>query len=117
MRTASLLLRDEWGALQRVLQLMTKKRVRAEAVMFGRCEVEGHSRVLIASADPRFASLLDHFRKLGDVVEVEEAESAARAFALVRTFEERTPPPQSMDYAAARALASPPKVTINEKGA
>jgi len=117
LRTISLLLREDWGALQRVLQLMTKKRVRPETVLSGRCEVPGHSRVFIASADARLPGLVEHLRKLSDVVEAEMTESPAREFAFVRTFEERLPLPQTMDYAAARALASGPKVTMMEKGA
>ena len=105
MRTISLLLRDDWGALQRVLQTLTKKRVRVETVLYGRCEQPGQNRVFIASADEKLPRMVEHLRKLGDVAEAECLEGGPRGYALVRVVEERVPLPMSMDLDTAKAIA------------
>jgi acetolactate synthase-1/3 small subunit len=112
-----LLLRDEWGGLQRVLGLLTKKRVRVDTLVCGKCEFEGHSRLVISSSDDKFPRMLEHLRKLHDVVEAEAAESPALGYSLVRTVEERLPWPGSLDLESSRALASGSRDTIAAKGA
>lgn len=85
MQVLSLLVHDGWGVMQRLTAVFTRKRISIDTIFAGKCEKEGCARVLLASTDPRFPKMVEHLRRVHDVLEVEYIENDAEAFALLRT--------------------------------
>ena len=89
MQVLSLLVHDGWGVMQRITATFTRKRISIDTIIAGKCEKEGCARVLLASTDPRFPKMVEHLRRVHDVLEVEYIENDAEAFALLRTGQGR----------------------------
>jgi acetolactate synthase small subunit len=85
LQVLSLLVHDGWGVMQRITAVFTRKRISIDTILAGKCEKEGCARVLLASRDPAFARMVEHLRRVHDVLEVEYIENDAEAFALVRS--------------------------------
>lgn len=69
LKVVALLLHDEWGALQRVLGLLTRKRVHVDAVLAMPQPSDRCVRVLLGSADLRFPQMLAALQRLEPVRE------------------------------------------------
>lgn len=85
MQVLSLLVHDGWGVMQRITAVFTRKRISIDTILAGKCEKEGCARVLLASRDPAFPKMVEHLRRVHDVLEVEYIENDAEGFALVRS--------------------------------
>ena len=85
MRVLSLLVHDDWGVMQRIMAVFTRKRISVDTILAGPCEKDGCARVILASKHPQFPRMLEHVRRVHDVIEAEFIENNAEGFALVRT--------------------------------
>ena len=85
MQVLSLLVLDGWGVMQRITAVFTRKRISIDTILAGRCEKEGCARVLLASRDPGFPKMVEHLRRVHDVLDVEYIEDDAEGFALLRS--------------------------------
>jgi len=91
LKVLSLLVHDDWGVAQRIMGVFTRKRISVDSILAGPCEKEGCARVVLASNHPQFPKMLEHVRRVQDVIEAEFIENNAEAFALVRTTRGRSP--------------------------
>ncbi len=91
MQVLSLLVHDDWGVMQRITAVFTRKRISIDTILAGPCEKEGCARVLLASADPKFPKMVEHVRRVHDVIDVEYIENNAEEFVLVRSKGVRKP--------------------------
>ncbi len=85
MQVLSLLVHDDWGVMQRITAVFTRKRISIDTVLAGPCEKAGCARVILASADPKFPKMLEHVRRVHDVIEAEYIENNAEEFVLLRS--------------------------------
>ncbi len=105
MQVLSLLVHDDWGVMQRITAVFTRKRISIDSVLAGPCERDGCSRVLFASADPKFPRMVEHLRRVQDVIEVEYIENNAEEFVLLKSLQGRRPlsgKPDAVDPTVAR---------------
>jgi acetolactate synthase-1/3 small subunit len=85
MEVISMVVNDEFGVMQRVMGVFTRKKINVDTIVVGRCEIAGKSRVVMTvkdriCADVAVADLL----RLHDVVHAETVEAdRAEAYALV----------------------------------
>ncbi len=85
MEVISMVVNDEFGVMQRVMGVFTRKRINVDTIVVGRCEIAGKSRIVLtvndkAAADVAIADLL----RLHDVVHAETVdETRHEAYALV----------------------------------
>lgn len=91
MKVLSLLVHDDWGVAQRIMGVFTRKRISVDTIFAGPCEKEGCARVVLASEHPLFPKMLEHVRRVHDVIEADFIENDAEGFALVRTPAGRKP--------------------------
>lgn len=91
MQVLSLLVHDDWGVMQRITAVFTRKRISIDSVLAGPCEKDGCARVLLASADPKFPRMVEHLRRVQDVIEVEYIENNAEEFVLLKSLQGRRP--------------------------
>ena len=91
MQVLSLLVHDDWGVMQRITAVFTRKRISIDSVLAGPCEKEGCARVLLASADPKFPRMVEHLRRVHDVIDVEYIENNAEEFVLLKSLQGRRP--------------------------
>lgn len=105
MQILSLLVHDDWGVMQRIAGVFTRKRISIDTILAGKCERPRCARVILASEHPQFGRMVEHLRRLHDVIEVEYIENSAEAFALVRSAAGRRPlsgKPGEVDEALAK---------------
>jgi len=91
LQILSLLVHDDWGVMQRIAGVFTRKRISIDTILAGKCERPGCARVILASEHPNFGKMVEHLRRVHDVIEVEYMEDNAEAFALVRSPVGRKP--------------------------
>lgn len=91
MQVLSLLVHDDWGVMQRITAVFTRKRISIDTILAGPCEKEGCARILLASRDPAFPKMVEHVRRVHDVIEVEYIENNAEEFLLLRSAGGRKP--------------------------
>jgi len=91
LQILSLLVHDDWGVMQRIAGVFTRKRISIDTILAGKCERPGCARVILASEHPNFGKMVEHLRRVHDVIEVEYMENNAEAFALVRSAVGRKP--------------------------
>jgi len=84
LKVLSLLVHDDWGVMQRIMGVFTRKRISVDTIIAGPCERQGCARVILASKHPSFPKMLEHVRRVHDVIEAEFIENNAEAFALLR---------------------------------
>jgi hypothetical protein len=77
--------------MQRITAVFTRKRISIDTILAGPCEKEGCARVLLASADPKFPKMVEHLRRVHDVIDVEYIENNAEEFVLLRSPGGRKP--------------------------
>jgi len=87
MYVISLVVKNEFGVMQRVMGEFTRNKINVETIVVGKCELPGKSRIVLSiyngdDADKAVARL----RTLQDVFEVELVpESGQSAYALLST--------------------------------
>ncbi len=91
LQVLSLLVHDDWGVMQRITAVFTRKRISIDTVFAGPCEKEGCARVILASKDPKFPRMVEHVRRVHDVIEVDYIENNAEEFVLLKTASGRKP--------------------------
>jgi acetolactate synthase-1/3 small subunit len=85
LQILSLLVHDDWGVMQRIAGVLTRKRITLDTILAGNCERPGCVRVILASGHPQFGRMIEHLRRVHDVIEIEYFEDNADALALVRS--------------------------------
>ncbi len=91
--------------MQRIAGVFTRKRISIDTILAGKCEKPGCARVILASEHPQFGRMVEHVRRVHDVIEVEYIENNAEAFALVRSAAGRKPligKPEEVEAALAK---------------
>jgi len=64
--------------------VFTRKRISVDSVLGGKCEQPGMARVIISASDERAARVVEHLRRVHDVVEIELLEEMpVEAYALL----------------------------------
>lgn len=105
LQVLSLLVHDDWGVMQRITAVFTRKRISIDTVFAGPCEKQGCARVILASKDPKFPKMLEHVRRVHDVIEAEYIENNAEEFVLLRSPTGRKPlsgKPEDVDAQVAK---------------
>lgn len=87
MFVISLIVKNEFGVMQRVMGEFTRNRINVETIVVGKCEQHGKSRVVLSMVKEEDANLAaGKLKMLQDVYEVELVpESGQSAYALLST--------------------------------
>lgn len=87
MFVISLLVKNEFGVMQRVMGEFTRNKINVETIVVGKCEKQGRSRMVLSVIDEGEANLaLGRLSRLQDVYECELVpESGQSAYALLST--------------------------------
>jgi acetolactate synthase-1/3 small subunit len=85
MEVMSMVVSDEFGVMQRVLQEFTRRKINVETIVVGKCEIPGKARVVLTVKDRDQADkAADSLRRLHDVITVEVVDASRHeAYALV----------------------------------
>jgi acetolactate synthase-1/3 small subunit len=85
MEAISMVVNDEFGVMQRVMGVFTRKRINVDTIVVGRCEIAGKSRIVLTVKDRQAADIaVADLQRLHDVVHVETVdETRHEAYALV----------------------------------
>jgi acetolactate synthase-1/3 small subunit len=85
MEVISMVVNDEFGVMQRVMGVFTRKRINVDTIVVGRCEIVGKSRIVLTVKDMAMANVaIADLKRLHDVVQVEVADATRHeAYALV----------------------------------
>jgi acetolactate synthase-1/3 small subunit len=84
MEVISMVVNDEFGVMQRVMGVFTRKRINVDTIVVGRCEIAGKSRVVLSVKDMVQADIaVADLKRLHDVVHIETLDNTRReAYAL-----------------------------------
>lgn len=86
MYVISLVVKNEFGVMQRIMGEFTRNKINVETIVVGKCEQEGRSRMVLAVNSEDQAELaVGKLQKLMDVYEVGRVEKDKMAFALIST--------------------------------
>lgn len=87
MYVISLIVKNEFGVMQRVMGEFTRNKINVETIVVGKCELPGKSRIVLSMIEKNAADLAaGRLQKLQDVYEVELVpESGQSAYALLST--------------------------------
>lgn len=87
MYVISLIVKNEFGVMQRVMGEFTRNKINVETIVVGKCELPGKSRIVLSMIEKSAADLAaGRLQKLQDVYEVELVpESGQSAYALLST--------------------------------
>lgn len=86
MYVISLVVKDEFGVMQRIMGEFTRNKINVETIVVGKCEQEGKARIVLAVNNEEQANLaLGKLCKLMDVYEIDLVEKDKMAFALIST--------------------------------
>ena len=87
MFVISLIVKNEFGVMQRVMAEFTRNKINVETIVVGKCEVPGRSRVVLSMIDENDAkTAATKLQTLQDVYEVELVpKSGQAAYALMST--------------------------------
>ena len=86
MEVISMVVNDEFGVMQRVMGVFTRKRINVDTIVVGRCEIAAKSRIVLTVKDMEMANVaVADLMRLHDVVHVEVVLDNTRheAYALV----------------------------------
>lgn len=85
MEVISMVVNDEFGVMQRVMGVFTRKKINVDTIVVGRCEIAAKSRVVMTVKDRSSAEVaVADLQRLHDVVHAEVVEAGrAEAYALV----------------------------------
>ncbi|AGI47080.1 Acetolactate synthase, small (regulatory) subunit [Thermoplasmatales archaeon BRNA1] len=87
MFVISLIVKNEFGVMQRVMGEFTRNKINVETIVVGKCEKPGKSRMVLSVIDGGEAKLvMGRLQKLQDVYDCELIpESGQSAYALIST--------------------------------
>ena len=87
MEVISMLVKDEFGVMQRIMGEFTRKRINVETIVVGKCEVPGKARVVLSVLSKEMADIaVERLGRLHDVEAVEIVEEPRQsAYALIST--------------------------------
>ncbi len=87
MYVISLIVKNEFGVMQRVMGEFTRNKINVETIVVGKCELPGKSRMVLSVVDLSAANTaVGRLDKLQDVYDVELIpESGQSAYALIST--------------------------------
>jgi acetolactate synthase-1/3 small subunit len=87
MHVISLVVRNEFGVMQRVMGEFTRNKINVETIVVGKCEVPGRSRMVLSVIGLDAAeTAIGRLRKLQDVYDAELIpEVGQSAYALIST--------------------------------
>ena len=87
MQVISLIVKNEFGVMQRVMGEFTRNRINVETIVVGKCELEGKSRMVLSVIDRDQADMaIARLQKLYDVENVRLVEETGQsAYALIST--------------------------------
>ena len=51
MQVMSMVVNDEFGVMQRILQEFTRRKINVETIVVGKCEIPGKARVVLTIVD------------------------------------------------------------------
>jgi len=91
LQVLSLLVHDDWGVMQRIMGVFTRKRISVDTILAGPCEKEGCARVLLASRHPAFPKMVEHLHRVHEILDIEYIENDAEAFVLLKSAGGRKP--------------------------
>jgi acetolactate synthase-1/3 small subunit len=85
MEVISMVVNDEFGVMQRVMGVFTRKKINVDTIVVGRCEIAGKSRTVLTVRDMEMANVaVADLKRLQDVVHVEVVDATRHeAYALV----------------------------------
>jgi acetolactate synthase-1/3 small subunit len=83
----SLIVKNEYGVMQRVMGEFTRNKVNVETIVVGKCEIPGKSRIVLSVRDKTQAEVvLGKLQRLQDVYDAEMVpERGQTAYALIST--------------------------------
>ena len=86
MYVISLIVKNEFGVMQRVMGEFTRNKINVETIVVGKCELKGKSRIVLSVVDKDVAEIAGRLQKLQDVYDAELVpESGQSAYALLST--------------------------------
>ncbi|MDR2698504.1 MAG: acetolactate synthase [Candidatus Methanoplasma sp.] len=87
MHVISLIVKNEFGVMQRVMGEFTRNKINVETIVVGKCEVPRRSRMVLSVIDKDAAeTAMGRLRKLQDVYDAEMIPSEGQsAYALIST--------------------------------
>lgn len=87
MHVISLIVKNEFGVMQRVMGEFTRNKINVETIVVGKCEVPGKSRMVLSVIDKDAAdTAMGRLEKLQDVYDAELIPSEGQsAYALMST--------------------------------
>ena len=87
MHVISLIVKNEFGVMQRIMGEFTRNKINVETIVVGKCECPGRSRMVLAVIDKDQAELAaGKLQKLMDVFEIRMVEDRKyTSFALIST--------------------------------
>lgn len=87
MYVISLVVKNEFGVMQRIMGEFTRNKINVETIVVGKCEQQGKSRMVLSVIDENEAKLaIGRLQKLQDVYDTELVpESGQSAYALIST--------------------------------
>ena len=87
MHVISLIVKNEFGVMQRVMGEFTRNKINVETIVVGQCELPGKSRMVLSVVGHDAAqTAIGRLQKLQDVYEAELIpESGQSAYALIST--------------------------------
>ncbi len=87
MHVISLIVKNEFGVMQRVMGEFTRNRINVETIVVGKCELPGKSRMVLSVIGKESAeTAMGRLQKLQDVYDAKLVpESGQSAYALIST--------------------------------
>lgn len=87
MYVISLVVKNEFGVMQRVMGEFTRNKINVETIVVGKCELQGKSRIVLSVIEKDVAEVaIGRLQKLQDVYEAELVpEPRQSAYALLST--------------------------------
>ena len=87
MHVISLIVKNEFGVMQRVMGEFTRNKINVETIVVGKCEIPGRSRMVLSVVGQDAArTAIGRLQKLQDVYSAELVpESGQSAYALIST--------------------------------
>ena len=87
MHVISLIVKNEFGVMQRVMGEFTRNKINVETIVVGKCELQGKSRMVLSVIGEDMAEIaIGRLKKLQDVYDAELVPKARQsAYALIST--------------------------------
>jgi len=72
MQVLSMVVNDEFGVMQRILQEFTRRKINVETIVVGKCEIPGKARVVLTVVDKVQAERsVEALTRLHDIIQCE----------------------------------------------